>query len=176
MTRTEKETQIEELKNKFDANPYFYITDSSTLTVEQVNELRGLCYKEDIEIRVVKNTLAIKALEALPADKGFDGLFGSLKGPTTLMFSDVANKPAKVIKEFRKKSEKPVLKAAYIESAIYEGDNQVDALAALKSKEELIGDVILLLQSPIKNVLGSLNSGGQTISGLLKALEQRAQG
>ena len=176
MTRSEKAAQIEELKSKFDSNPYFYITDSSTLTVEQVNELRGLCYKEDIEMKVVKNTLAIKALEALPEDKGYEVLFGSLKGPSTLMFSDVASKPAKVIKEFRKKSERPVLKAAYIESAIYEGDNQIDALAALKSKEDLIGDVILLLQSPIKNVMGSLNSGGQTISGLLKALEERAQG
>lgn len=176
MTKTEKAAQIEELKNKFDNNSYFYITDSSTLTVEQVNQLRGLCHKEDIEMRVVKNTLAIKALESLPAEKGFEGLYSSLKGPSTLMFADVASKPAKVIKEFRKTSEKPVLKAAYIESAIYEGDNQVDALAALKSKEDLIGDVILLLQSPIKNVLGSLNSGGQTISGLLKALEQRAEG
>lgn len=176
MTREEKAAQIAELKDKFDANPYFYITDSSTLTVEQVNKLRGLCFKENVEMKVVKNTLAIKALEALPAEKGYEGLYGSLKGPTTLMFSDVANKPAKLIKEFRKTSEKPVLKAAYIEAAIYEGDNQVDALAALKSKEELIGDIVLLLQSPMKNVIGSLNSGGSTISGLLKALEERAQG
>jgi len=176
MTRAEKTAQIEELKTKFDQNPYFYITDSSTLTVEQVNKLRGLCYKQEVEMRVVKNTLAIKALEALPAEKGYEGLFGSLKGPTTLMFSDVASSPAKVIKEFRKSADKPELKAAYIESAIYEGDNQVDALAALKSKEDLIGDIILLLQSPIKNVMGSLNSGSHTISGLLKALEERAEG
>ncbi|MEE9371832.1 MAG: 50S ribosomal protein L10 [Saprospiraceae bacterium] len=173
MTKTEKAAQIEELKNKFDANPYFYITDSSTLTVAQINGLRGLCFEQDIEIVVVKNSLAIKALESLPADKGYSALYDALKGPTTLMFSDVASKPAKVIQEFRKKHEKPVLKVAYIESAIYEGDNQVDALAALKSKEDLIGDVLLLLQSPIKNVMGSLNSGGNTISGLLKALEQR---
>jgi len=176
MTREEKAAQIEELKNKFEASPYFYITDSSTMTVEQVNSLRGKCFEADIEMKVVKNTLAIKALESFPADLGYEALFNNLKGPSTLMFSDVANKPAKVIKEFRKNSERPLLKAAYIETAIYEGDNQVDALAALKSKEDLLGEIVVLLQSPIKNVLGSLQSGGNTISGLLKALEQRAEG
>ena len=176
MTREEKVAQIGELKDKFEQSSYFYITDASTLTVEKVNQLRGKCYEANVEVRVVKNTLAIKALESFPEEMGYSGLFNALKGPTTLMFSEVANMPAKVIKEFRKTSERPILKAAYIDSAIYEGDNQVDALAALKSKEELVGDVILLLQSPMKNVLGSLQSGGNTISGLLKALEQRAQG
>lgn len=174
MTRAEKTAQIEELKNKFDSNPYFYITDSSTLTVEQVNKLRSLCYEKEVEMKVVKNTLAKKALEALPEEKGFEALYDSLKGPTALMFAATANMPAKVLKEFRKSAQKPTLKAAYIESAVYEGDNQIDALASLKSKEDLVGDIIVLLQSPIKNVLGSLNSGGQTLAGLLKALEERA--
>ena len=176
MTREEKVAQIEELKSKFEGSSYFYITDSSTLTVEEVNKLRAKCFEQDIEMKVVKNTLAIKALESFPAEMGYEALYSTLKGPSTLMFSDVASKPAKVIKEFRKTSERPILKAAYIESAIYEGDNQVDALAALKSKEDLLGEIVVLLQSPIKNVLGSLQSGGNTISGLLKALEERAEG
>ena len=175
MTRDEKTAQIEELKNKFDSNPYFYITDASSLTVVQVNKLRGLCFEKNVEIKVVKNTMARKALEALPEEKGFEALYNSLKGPTTVMFAAAANIPAKILKEFRKNHEKPVLKAAYIESSIYEGDDQLDALASLKSKDDLLAEIIVILQSPIKNVLGSLNSGKNTISGLLKALEERAE-
>ena len=175
MTRAEKSNQIEELKSKFDTNPFFYITDSSTLTVEQVNKLRRMCFEKEVEMKVVKNTLAQKALEALPTEKGYEALYNSLKGPTTVMFAASANIPAKVLKEFRKSAQMPMLKAAYIESSIYEGDDQIEALANLKSKEDLVGEIIVLLQSPIKNVLGALNSGGNTISGLLKALEERAQ-
>jgi large subunit ribosomal protein L10 len=174
MTRQEKTTVINDLREKFKSNSYFYIADSSQLTVEQVNNLRALCYEKGIEMKVVKNTLAKKALELDAEERGFEELYDALKGPTTLMFSETGNVPAKLIKEFRKSHDKPVLKAAYIDSDVFIGDDQVDVLAALKSREELIGDVILLLQSPIKNVLGAVQSGGQTISGLLKALEERA--
>jgi len=126
-------------------------------------------------MKVVKNTLAVKALESLPAESGYEGLYGALKGPTTLMFSETANVPAKIIKDFRGDDEKPTLKAAYIDSDVFLGDDQLAALASLKSKEDLIGEIVLLLQSPVKNVLGSLQSGGSTISGLLKTLEERAQ-
>ena len=175
MTREEKTQVIEALQDKFDNNQYFYITDSSTLTVAQVNKLRGLCHEKGVELKVVKNTLVKKALEKSAEEKGYEPLYEALTGPTAIMFSDTANVPAKLIKEFRKDFEKPVLKAAYIDSDVFLGDENVEVLSSLKSKEELIGDVILLLQSPVKNVLGSLQSGGNTISGLLKALEERAQ-
>ena len=173
MTKTQKGEVLEQLTQKFRESDFFYITDTSTLTVAEVNELRGLAHEAGVTIQVVKNTLARKALEAVADEKNAEGLYDSLKGPTAVMFTEVAKAPASIIKEFRKKHEKPVLKAAYIDSAIYVGDDQVEALSAIKSKEELVGDIILLLQSPIKNVLGSLQSGGQTISGLLKALEER---
>lgn len=176
MTKAEKTAVIEELKEKFENASFFYVTDSSTLTVEQVNKLRGLLFEKGIEMRVVKNTLARKALEAASPEKNFDtSLLDTLKGPTALMFTDVANAPGKVIKEFRKESDMPVVKSAYIDTAIYVGDDQLDALSSIKSKEEMLGEVITLLQSPMKNLLGQLQSGGNTISGLLKALEERAQ-
>ncbi|RMG81696.1 MAG: 50S ribosomal protein L10 [Bacteroidetes bacterium] len=173
MTKAEKTAVIEELKEKFEKSSFFYVTDSSTLTVAQINTLRGLFFEKGIEMKVVKNTLARKALEAI-GDQ-YTPLFDALKGPTSLVFTEVANAPAKVIKEFRKTSEKPVVKAAYIDSAIYIGDDQLDTLAKIKSKEEMIGEIIGLLQSPIKNVLGQLQSGGNTIMGLLKALEERGE-
>lgn len=173
MTKAEKTAVIEELKEKFSNSSFFYITDSSTLTVEQVNKLRGLFYEKGIEMRVVKNTLAQKALESI--GDSYEPLFESLKGPTALLFTDVANTPAKIIKDFRKEYDKPVIKAAYIDTAVYIGDDQLDALATIKSKEELIGDVIALLQSPMKTVVGQLKSGGNTIMGLLKALEEKGE-
>jgi len=176
MTRSEKTAVIDELKVKFEESPFFYITDASTMTVEEVNKLRGAFYEHGIEMKVVKNTLAIKALEAAPADKGYEPLYEALKGPTALLFTQVANQPARTIKEFRgKEGERPVIKAAYIDSSVYIGDDQLDALASLKSKEELLGEVITLLQSPEKNVISALQSGGNTISGLLKALESRGE-
>ena len=176
MTRTEKGNQIAELKEKFSNSSFFYLTDSSTLTVEQVNDLRGKFFEKGIEMRVVKNTLAQKALEAVEGEKGFEPLYDTLKGPTAVLFTDVANAPARVIEEFRKTAEKPTIKAAYIDSAVYIGDDQLKALAALKSKEELIGEIITLLQSPAKNVISALKSGGSTLAGLMKALEERAEG
>ena len=173
MTKAEKAAAIEVLKDKFGETSFFYITDASTLTVEQINQFRRLCFEKDIEVRVVKNTLAIKALEAAPEEKGYAPLSEALKGPSAIMFTNTANAPAKVLKEFRESNEKPVLKAAYIDTDVYMGDDQIEVLAKLKSKEDLIGEVITLLQSPAKNVISALSSGGQTISGLLKALEER---
>ena len=174
MTRAEKAATIEDLKEKFSNSSFFYLTDSSTLTVEQINKLRGLFFDKGIEMRVVKNTLAKKALESFPEDQGFAGLFDSLKGPTAVLFTEVANAPARVIKEFRgKDKQKPLLKAAYIDSSIFIGDDQLEALSTLKSKEELLGEIISLLQSPAKNVLGALQSGGNKLSGLLKTLSER---
>lgn len=174
MTKAEKAVVIEELTEKFNNTNFFYITDSSTLTVEKINQLRALFFEQGIEMKVVKNTLAKKALEAASREgTTYEGLYESLKGPTALLFTDVANAPARVLKDFREDNEKPVLKAAYIDSALYIGDEQLESLSKLKSKEELLGEVISLLQSPIKNVLSALNSGGQTVSGLLKALEER---
>jgi len=173
MTRSEKEAVVEELKEKFDNSTSFYVTDSSTLTVAEVNNLRGQCFEKGVEMRVVKNTLVKKALEALPEDKNYAELFDTLKGPTALMFCETANVPAKLIEAFRKDHEKPVLKAAYIDASVYVGDDQVKSLAALKSKEELVGDIIGLLQSPAKNVISALKSGGSTIAGILKTLEER---
>jgi large subunit ribosomal protein L10 len=173
MTKAEKTAAIEELKEKFANSEFFYLTDASTLTVEQVNKLRGMLFEKGIQMQVVKNTLARKALEAMPEERNYAELFDALKGPTALMFTEVANAPARVIKEFRDKNERPLIKAAYIDTAVYKGDDQLDSLAKLKSKEELLGEIIGLLQSPMANVLGSLQSGGQTIMGLLKALEER---
>ncbi|MCB9285500.1 MAG: 50S ribosomal protein L10 [Lewinellaceae bacterium] len=173
MTREEKSAIIEELKEKFENSPFFYITDSSTLTVESVNKLRGLLFEKGIEMRVVKNTLVKKALESAPQDKNYAPLMDTLAGPTALMFTEVANSPARVIKDFRKDKDKPFIKAAYIDSAIFIGDDKIEELSKLKSKEELVGEIIGLLQSPARNVISSLQSGGQTIMGLLKALEER---
>ena len=173
MTRTEKVAAVEALKEKFSNSEFFYVTDASTLTVEQVNKLRTMLFEKGIQMQVVKNTLARKALESLPEENNYSELFDALKGPTAILFTEVANAPARVIKDFRGKGERPILKAAYIDSAIYKGDNQLGTLSDLKSKEELLGDLLGLLQSPIQNVMGALNSGGNTLSGLLKALEQR---
>jgi len=174
MTRTEKAQAVEELKGKFEGASFFYLADSSTLSVEQINNFRRLCFDKGVEVKVVKNTLAQKALEELD-NESYKPLYNIFKGPTTLLFSDTANVPAKIIKDFRAKNEIPALKAAYIDSDVFIGDDKIDALIALKSKEELLGEVIGLLQSPIRTVLGQLQSGGQTISGLLKALESRSE-
>jgi large subunit ribosomal protein L10 len=176
MTKAEKTATVEALKEKFSNTEFFYVTDASTLTVDKTNELRRKLFDKGIEMQVVKNTLAIKALEALPDEKNYSPLFNALKGPSAILFTSVANAPARVIKDYRGKAgQRPILKAAYIDTAIYEGDNQLDVLSNLKSKEELLGDLLGLLQSPIQNVLGALNSGGNTIAGLLKALEEKGK-
>ncbi len=174
MTKQEKTQAIQELREKFDSTSFIYFTDASSMTVAQVNKLRRLCYQKGIEMTVVKNTLARKAMESLGEERGFSPVFKALEGPTAIMLTDSASAPAKLIKEFRKDTDKPVLKAAYIDSDIYFGDDQLDALVSIKTKEELIGDVIMLLQSPAKNVISALKSGGRTIAGLVKTLEERA--
>ncbi len=177
MTKQEKAVVIEELKEKFSNSSYFYIADSSAMTVEQVNILRRSFFEKGVEMKVVKNTLAIKALESASEDKNYTEVYEALKGPSALLFTDVANAPAKIIKEFRKehKSEKPAIKAAYIDSAIYIGDEQLDALAQLKSKEDLLANLMTLLNSPMSNLLSALGSGGSNVMGLLKALEEKGE-
>lgn len=174
MTREEKAIAVEELKEKFKSYDHFYVTDSSQLPVEKINELRAICFEKGIELKVVKNTLAIKAMEQISDIKSFDGVYDLMKGPSAIMFTTTANLPAKVIKDFRKAADRPFIKLAYIDSAVYVGDDQIDVLSKLKSKEELLGDVIFLLQSPARNVVSALKSGGSTIAGLVKALEERA--
>jgi len=148
-----------------------YLTDIAGLNAAQTSALRRACFKAGIKLSVVKNTLLAKAMEASGTDYGV--LKDILKGNTSLMFSESGNAPAKVIKEFRKKSDKPMLKGAFVEEAIFVGDDQLDILTALKSKEELIGEIITLLQSPTKNVVSALQSGGGKLSGILKTLSER---
>ncbi len=174
MNREEKAIAVEQLKEKFRQYDNFYLTDSSELTVEKINQLRAVCYDQGIELKVVKNTLAKIAMEQLSEEKSFEGVYSSLKGPTAIMFTTVANAPAKLIKDFRKKDTRPFIKAAYIDSAIFLGDESIETLATLKSKEELIGDIVFILQSPAKNVVSALKSGGSIIAGLVKTLEERA--
>lgn len=175
MTKAEKTQFIETLSAKLKDAEYFYVTDSSALTVEQVNNLRRQLFEKGIEMKVVKNTLMRKALDTLPEEKNVAGLYETLTGPTSILFTEVANAPAKILKEFRKTHDKPVLKAAYIDTDVFLGDDQIGPLSELKSKEDLLGEVIGLLQSPAKNVLSALQSGSQTIAGLIKALEERGE-
>lgn len=171
MTREEKNKMIDNLAEDISNASTFYITDISNLTVEKSNKLRGLCFKRQVRMNVAKNTLIQKALEKLDGD--YSGLYETLKGSSAIMYSDTGNVPAKVIKEFRKESDRPILKGAWIEESIYLGDENLDMLVNLKSKQELIADVIALLQSPAKNVVSALQSGGNKLSGLLSALEER---
>lgn len=171
MTRQEKHDAIENLKEALVSVKTLYLADIEGLDARQTNALRRACFKENVKLQVVKNTLLAKAMEASTHD--FGELTGILKGNTSLMFSETGNAPAKVIKNFRKKSDRPILKGAFIEEAIYLGDDQIDALVAIKSKEELIGDIIMLLQSPTKNVVSALQSGGGKLSGILTSLSER---
>lgn len=172
MTKEEKNQVIENLSVKLTDNPHFYLTDISDLTVEDSNSLRGVFHKEGIRIEVVKNTLLKKAMEKAEG-KDLSELYDLLTGATSIMFTETGNVPAKLIQKFRKKYPKPLLKAAFVEESIYIGDEQIDALAALKSKNELIADVIALLQSPANNVVGALQSGGGQIAGILKTLSEK---
>jgi large subunit ribosomal protein L10 len=172
MNKQEKNQMIEVLDGMLNDNNNFYLADISGLTAEENSALRRLCFKRDVSLQVVKNTLLKKALEKNNTD--FSELYDVLVGNTSIMQAEAGNAPAKVIKEFRKKNDKPILKAAHIEESLYLGDENLSALADLKSKDELIGDIITLLQSPAKNVISSLQSGGNKLSGIVKALEERA--
>lgn len=171
MTREEKATVIEDLTAQLADNPTIYLADISGLDAGTTSDLRRACFKANIKLAVVKNTLLAKAMEA--SDKDFGELPSVLKGNTSLMLTETGNVPAKLIKNFRKKSDKPVLKGAFIEEAVYLGDENLDTLVNIKSKEELIGDVIGLLQSPAKNVISGLKSGGGKLAGILKTLSER---
>ena len=171
MTREEKANMIESIKTNLDTNSTIYLTDCSGLDADTTSKLRRACFKSNIKMSIVKNTLLFKAMEAV--DKDFGELKSVLKGNTALMFSEVGNAPAKVIKNFRKKSEKPILKGAFVEESIYIGDNQISALVSLKSKEEVIGEIIGLLQSPVNKIISSLKSGDGKLSGILKTLSNK---
>ncbi len=173
MTREEKNQFVDQLASTLGESPIVYLADTSALNAVDTSKLRRSCHSKGIKLQVVKNTLLKRAMDK---DDGSDysELYETLKGTTSLMFADVANAPAKLIREFRKSHDKPLLKGAIIEDAVYIGEENLIALSEIKSREEMIGEIIGLLQSPIKNVIGSLQSGGQTISGLLKTLEERA--
>lgn len=172
MNREEKNQVIESLAEKLANNPHFYLADISEMAVEDSNKLRGAFHEVGIRIELVKNTLLRKAMERVEGND-YSELYDSLKGTTSIMFTEVGNAPAKVIKDFRKSSEKPVLKAAFVEESVYLGDGQLEALCSIKSKDELLGELIGLLQSPAKNVISGLKSGGSTLSGILKTLSQK---
>jgi len=171
MTREEKAVVIEDLTAQLAENATIYLADISGLDAVSTSDLRRACFKANIKLAVVKNTLLAKAMEA--SDKEYGELPDVLKGNTAMMFSEVGNAPAKLIKNFRKKSDKPILKGAYIEEAVYVGDDNLETLVNIKSKEELIGDVIGLLQSPAKNVISGLKSGGGKLAGILKTLSEK---
>jgi large subunit ribosomal protein L10 len=171
MTRDEKKKAIDSLAQKINESKHFYLTDISTLNSGDTSSLRRKCFEKDIKLVVVKNTILKKALEI--CEGNYTELYDVLKDSTSIMFTEIGNTPARLIKEFRRKKDKPVLKAAYVQECVYIGDQQIDALSNIKSKEELIGDIIVLLQSPAKNVISALQSGGQTLTGILKTLSDK---
>ncbi len=177
-TREEKYQIIESLTEKLKASDVIYLTDTSDLNVETINSLRRLCFRRNVTMQVVKNTLLKKAMEK--SEKDLSALFDVLVGSTSVMLSDTGNVPAKLIKEFlkankNKRLEKPKLKGAYIDQAVFIGEDQLDQLSQIKSREELIGDLIGLLQSPAQNVISALQSGGGTIAGVLKTLSEKEE-
>ena len=171
MNKEEKHELVLALTEQIKEYGNFYITDTSDLTVAKVNNIRRKCFESDITMQVAKNSLIRKAMEAAGGD--FSPIYDVLKGSSSILFSKSATAPAKLIKQLRKKGDKPVLKAAYIDSAIFVGDNQLDTLINLKSKEQLIGEIIGLLQSPAKNVISGLQSGGNKLAGIVKTLQER---
>ena len=175
MTKEQKNEVIELLKDKFSQYNNFYVTDTESLTVEQVGKLRRACFNKKIEMKVAKNTLIKKALESLDSER-YTGVYDALHNVTALMFCENPKEPAIIISSFRKEInlDKPVLKAAFIDGDVFAGDTQLTTLASLRSKQDLIGEIIGLLQSPTKNVMSALNAGNKLAS-LVKALETRAQ-
>ena len=171
MKRDEKQVIIDNLAEQIKAYKHVYISDISELDAAATQALRKVCFESNIKLIQVKNTLLRVALETLDTD--YKELYGVLKGSSAVMLSDTGNAPAKLIKEFRKSHDKPVLKAAFVEECVYVGENQLDALVSIKSKEELLGDIVLLLQSPMQKLISALESGKNTIGGVLKTLEDR---
>lgn len=175
MNRDQKNAEISRIAEELKGSPVFYLADASTLTVETTNDLRRACFQSKIKMQVVKNTLLKKAMDSIEG-VDYSEMYSALHGPTAILFSETGNAPARLLKDFRKKNPKlakPELKAAYVEETIYVGANQLETLCNIKSKNELLGDVIALLQSPAKNVVSALQSGKHKIAGLVKTLESR---
>jgi len=173
MRREEKIAIIDSLTERLGEFSHFYLTDTAQLNAADTSDLRRKCFENNIKLIVVKNTLLKRALEQ--SNGNFEELYPVLKGTTSIMFAQSGNIPAKLIKEFRKLHDKPVLKGAYVQESVYLGDNMLDTLVSIKTREELIGDIILLLQSPAKNVISALQSGGNTIHGVLETLSKREE-
>jgi len=173
MTREEKAKVIEDITGHLAEAPSIYLADISGLNAGTTSDLRRACFKADVKLMVVKNTLLAKAMES--SDKEFGELPSTLKGNTSILLSQTGNAPAKVIKNFRKKIDKPILKGAFVDEAIYVGDDYLDTLVNIKSKEEVIGDIVSLLQSPAKNVISALKSGGSKLSGILETLSEKSE-
>jgi len=171
MRKEEKAAAVEIMVEQINSSSHLYLTDISGLNAEDSSDLRRKCFENNIKVVVVKNTLLKLALDK--ADGEYEEMYETLKGNTAVMYAEIGNAPAKVIKDFRENSEKPLLKSAYVEQSVYIGDDQIETLATIKSKEELIGEVITLLQSPMKNVMSSLNSGNTLLAGLVKTLSER---
>lgn len=171
MNKEEKHELVASLAEQMKEYGNFYITDTANLTVAKVNHIRRQCFESDITMQVAKNSLIKKAMETIGGD--FTPMYDVLKGSSSILFSKSSTAPAKLIKQLRKKSDKPILKAAYIDAAIFVGDNQLDTLINLKSKEQLVGEIIGLLQSPAKNVISALQSGGNILAGVVKTLQER---
>jgi len=173
MRKEDKQVLIDSMLSELQACPNFYLTDVSDLNAEKTSQLRRQCFNSGVKMIVVKNALFHKAMQQMGKD--YEGLYDVLKGSTAVMFCETGNAPAKLIKNFRKTSDRPILKGAYIEECCYVGDDMLDALCSIKSKNDLIADVIALLQSPMKNVISALQSGGQKLSGVLETLSERPE-
>jgi len=173
MRKEDKQQLIDSIAQLLTDNSNFYLTDISSLNAEDTSNLRRECFKNGIRMQVVKNTLLRKAMEKV--DRGYDELYVTLKGNTSIMFAEAGNAPAKVIKAFRKTNDRPIVKSAFIEETIYIGDENLDFLTSIKSKNELVADIVALLQSPAKNVISALQSGGQTLTGILKTLSEKGE-
>jgi large subunit ribosomal protein L10 len=171
MKREDKNVIVEQLTAEINEAKHFYIADIGGLDASDTVALRRTCFKEDVKLLVVKNTLLHKALER--ANGNYEDLYPILNGPTSIMISDTGNKPAKMIKSFRKKHKKPELKGAYVEECVYVGDNLIETLISVKSRQELIGDLVALLQSPMNNVMASLQSGKHILAGVVKTLSEK---
>jgi large subunit ribosomal protein L10 len=173
MRREEKIAIIDSLTEKLKEYSHFYLTDTAQLNAADTSDLRRKCFEKDIKLIVVKNTLLKRALDNTTGD--FEELYPVLKGTTSIMLTKTGNSPAKLIKEFRRKHDKPILKGAYVQESVYVGDSMLDSLVSVKTKHELIGDIIMMLQSPAKNVISALQSGGNTLHGVLETLSKKAE-
>ena len=173
MRKEDKQVLIDSMLNELKSCPNFYLTDISDLNAEKTSQLRRQCFNSGVKMIVVKNALFHKAMQQM--DKEYESLYDVLKGSTAVMFCETGNAPAKLIKNFRKTSDRPILKGAFIEECCYVGDDMLDALCSIKSKNDLIADVIALLQSPMKNVISGLQSGGHKLSGILETLSEKPE-